>query len=470
MSSADHTAPEAETPPPVVAPNPPPDTGLTGETMRLAGPILLTMLSPTLFGLVDLAMVGRVSSEAMAGVAIGGVWLGIMVTMVAAIGTGTQVIVARRFGAGRYADCGRTFDHGIVLGIVTGIGMTLFAAFVLAPLLALQIDDPQIREACTDYVTTRGMSYVFVAIFVVFGQYAATVRRPEMELVAEIVANGLNLFLNWVLIFGNLGAPALGAAGAGISATIARAAGCVLIFFMLKSRWLPRELEHLRFVGIDRALIGRILRIAWPRAIQTFGILSFAVFLVMIERARPADEAAAGSVVFPLMHFAFIFGMAAGGAGAALCGRALGAGRPDLAERYGHRAALVGGIATCVMAVLIVACFPLLKRMGAFSTDEAVWAALFGPVVMVAIAQIIDGFGVAYSSVLQGIGLTRWIMGWELIVAYVFFMPIAWVVLFPVGASLTVAMLAVVAYVYVFTLGVWLKFRGGSWKALHVDG
>ncbi|TPW19242.1 MAG: efflux protein, MATE family, partial [Elusimicrobia bacterium] len=184
--------------------------------LSLAAPIVALQLGMMLFGVVDMMFLGRLGADAISGVGVANaVYFGLFIAGLGAL-LGIDTMASRAWGAGQPAVAAGVFVHALVLAL--GVAASAFAATFLAPaFFGLMRVDPGVAATAGSFLGVARFMLFPGLLFVACRQFlqAQDVTRPLMWAVA--LGNALNAFLNWVLIFGNLGAPALGVRGAALA-------------------------------------------------------------------------------------------------------------------------------------------------------------------------------------------------------------------------------------------------------------
>ncbi|MEJ2523861.1 MAG: MATE family efflux transporter [Gammaproteobacteria bacterium] len=198
----------------------------------LALPIVGAMVSQNVLNLVDTAMVGTLGDAALAAVGIGGFATFMFMALLLGISTGVQVMAARRKGEGKLSETAVPLNGGLLL------------VFIVAPVLSAVLfqavphvypwlnSDPAVIEQGVPYLQARVLAILFVGANFCFRGYWNGVDLPRLYMTTLIVMHASNIFMNWVCIFGNLGAPALGAAGAGVASALSTVVGFSLYIFL----------------------------------------------------------------------------------------------------------------------------------------------------------------------------------------------------------------------------------------------
>jgi Na+-driven multidrug efflux pump len=340
------------------------------------------------------------------------------------------------------------------------------------PVLSTLIASAGIRAEAVSYMQVVALVFPLLAIESVLAGYLTGLGRPRASVVIEFSVAGLNILLNALLIFGAGPIPALGAAGAAAGTVIAHALGALAALIYLRRVTWREETGHLTFASIRTATFALIARVSIPRAVQVISYVSFAAFLLMVERTQTSASAEATTLALRFMEIVACVAIAAGVAGGTLSGQALGAGDRRRAKAVGWRAIAVGGWGTTAAALLTIASLPLMKWAGIPTADASVWELLPMAMVIFSLTMCVEGFGNAGAGILQGAGLTGWVARWDLLTGYLVFLPLSFLLFIAGGAPLAIGLLAYVAYSVVYTIGVLVVFQRGRWRDtdLSADG
>jgi MATE family multidrug resistance protein len=214
------------------------------RTLHLAIPVVLTQLGGISMGIADTIMVGRLGPDPLSAVALGNsVSFTILIMCLGAL-LALDPMVSQAYGAGRHTDCGRALDHGVVLAVLLALPTMLFLSQA-QPLLRLLRQSVALSDAAADYIHGILFGVLPFLLFAVMRQFLQGIARPRAAMTIVILANALNIFANWVFIYGNLGIPAMGSTGAAWATTLVRWAMCLaLLIWMLAQADLQRFAFH----------------------------------------------------------------------------------------------------------------------------------------------------------------------------------------------------------------------------------
>ena len=394
--------------------------------MRLSLPVVAAQLGTMMMGLVDTAMVGRVSVDALAAASLGNAC--VFVTLLTANGLlmGMDPIVSHAHGRRDGRSAALALQRGLVLaGLLSlAVGLLWLGA---GPLLALLGQEPPLVEAAGRYVRVQIPSVVFFLAFTALRQQlqGREIMRPAMW--ATLVANLSNVFFNWALIFGHLGLPALGLEGAGIATALNRGVMFVwLLYFvraadLLEGAWVPWSRDALDLRGLRRIVV-----LGWPVAAQVaLEVLAFSGS-TLVAGWIGATAIAAHRVTLDFAALSFMMPLGISQAAATRVGNLLGARQPERAERAAWLALAMGaGVMGCA-ALVFIGLRGQLPRVLTSDLDVVALSASIFPIA--AAFQIFDGTQVVGCGILRGMGRTRPV-AWFNLVAY-------WGLGLPVGAWL----------------------------------
>lgn len=370
--------------------------------VRLAWPVVASQLGLMLFHLVDLAMIGRLGAREMGAVALAETCL--FGTLMIGIGLvhGIDPLVSQAHGAGRGEDTGRALQHGIVVALLASVPIAI-AWLNVEGILALTDQSPDLAALGQSYATPQAWSVPFGLVFIALRGYVQGRGIMTPPLYAILSTNALNAFLNWVLIFGKLGMPAMGVEGAGIATGISRAAMPVVLAALVFGRGLHRGAWT---PWSRRAFAIRpTLALGVPVAVQL--ALEVWAFNLSTQIAGKLGEetVAAHSIVLKLASFTFMMPLGISTAAATRVGNRIGAGdRPGA-----QRAAFVAlGLGAGVMALAAVAFLLLPGVLASLLTDKERVIAIALTIFPIAAAfQVFDGTQVVGGGVLRGMGTPR---------------------------------------------------------------
>jgi MATE family multidrug resistance protein len=435
------------------------------EVLVLAFPVVLTQLSTSLMSVVDSAMVGRIGPTELAAVGFGGIWLWTIFSLLFGTASGVQTFVSQADGAGNVNSCGPWIWQGIYALMPAAIVIVAILAWLLEPALALLGPSLEMRTLTTDYVQTRLIGEIgFVAVMVINSFYRG-LGDTRTPLYVTLFANAVNVVLDYGLIFGELGLPKWGVAGAGLGTAIAQWSNAIVLLVICQRRSIAKRCNT-RPIAVNQKQIKRFLWTGAPIGGQWFiGMLSFAAFTTMV--ARMGDESMAASQAFVmLLSLSFMQAVGISIATAILVGRYIGAGDFPAAIRTFRSSILLGialaiGIAVAFIAIPI----PLLRIF----TDDVRVLELGRPLLLIgALFQLADAVAIISEGALRGAGDTRWPFAIEVVMGWGVQVPLAYYVGVVLEYGLTGAWLASSAYILTLASILFLRFRSNAWQKIQI--
>ena len=381
-------------------------------------------------GLVDLAMVGRLGPAAIGAVGIGSVLFLAVVVFGIGMLLGLDTLVARAYGRGRPEECRRWLVQGAFLAGLLSVPLTLAAGGVAASLDRWGLE-PAVERLAVPYFSIVVLSVLPLLLYTAFRRYLQATGLATQVTAALISANAINAAANWLLVFGNLGLPALGVDGAGWATCISRVylASFLAVAILLHARRGPAgPWPRLR---PERRRLRRLVALGWPAAAQV--TLEFGVFAAVTALAGRLEAVtlAAHQIVLNVASVTFMVPQGVGAAGAVRVGQAAGRRDPSGVRRAGWAALALGGGFMSAAAVFFVATpHPILRL---YTSDPAVMRAGVTLLLVAAFFQLFDGLQAVATGALRGLGDTRTPMVSNLAGHWIVGLPVGYVLCFGAG-------------------------------------
>jgi putative MATE family efflux protein len=438
---------------------------LLRTTWVLAWPAIVSFSLESIAGLCDLLMVGRLGPTAVAAVGLGVQILSAVNAVMFCFGIGALAIVARQVGAGDRRGAAETLRQAIIAAAI-GASIAVLPAIAWAEVLVgLFRSEPAVVIEAARFLRVLllcvpGAAVVFVVAASLRG--AGDMRTP---LVIGAVTTVLNVAADYVLIFGRLGLPALGVAGAGTATALAFTVGAVLGLALLSSGRLELVVRW-RHTRLRPDVVRRVLRIGYPAALEMLLMqIGFFIYVVFVARYGTGPMAAyfIGARVLAL---SFLPGLGCAAAASALVGQSLGAGRPHDAERGGWASMHVAiAIMSAAGLTLLAAARPIATL---FVGDPVVVDDAAGFIRVLALCQPLMAIDFTMGGALRGAGDTRFPLLTVAVAFYAVRLGLAWVVTHPLGLSLQWLWRVVIGdFVTRAVLKSW-RFRSGAWTHARV--
>jgi len=379
-------------------------------------------MSQNILNLVDIGMVGHLGDAALAATGIGSFTNYLAISFIIGLSAGVQALAARRLGEDRLDETAVPLNGGLFLALIIGLPLCAVLYLAIPATYSFLSNDPEVIEQGVPYLQVRILSMVAVGMNFSFRGYWSAIHMTGVYLRTLLIMHACNIFLNWVLIFGNLGAPEMGVFGAGLATTISLYIGTGLYFFFAYRH--ARDKGFLNRVP-TRSTLWQQLRLSLPASLQQVFFSAGLVTLMWIVSQIGTAEVAAVNVLMTFHITAILpaFGLAL--AATTLVGNALGRGDIEDAVLWGWNAAAISLVYGILISLLLIPfADPLL---GLFLTNPETRQLAYWPMILWALVIGFDTTGMVLMNALIGAGDTRRSMWISVIAQWVFFLPLAFV-------------------------------------------
>jgi len=430
------------------------------EVTTMAVPAVIRMASIAVMGFVDALMVAKVRKEDMAAVSPAGLAFFTILVLIEGLASTNNTFVSQSFGARRFRDCARFTWYALYVSLALGLLVQLIHPFA-QDLFALMPHQRAVQTREVVYFRIRLYGAVSIAFVVALSSFFQGISRPRIPMIVGVAANGLNVGLNYVLIYGRLGLPRMEIGGAALGTVIATSVQAFVLFLLFLGPRMHRPCLP------DFRKLAQFLRIGVPVGLHwMLDVGTWAVFVTFIVGMFGTDQLAGSNIVGQYLRLSWLPTIGLNHAATQLMGQWIGRGRPDIGRQRALTALAFGMVYMAIMGAV----FLLLRRslMLVFLADEDVvrcgatimlWAVLF---------QVFDAIGIVLYGALKGAGdtLVPAVMmvasGWLVFIPSAFLFskvlgyeaPGAWV-----GAALHIAVVAGLMY--------W-RFRSGRWQRIQL--
>ncbi|MFM9280625.1 MATE family efflux transporter [Paenibacillus jiagnxiensis] len=320
---------------------------------RLTWPIFLELFLFMLMGSMDTFMLSSVSDDAVSGVGAANQIISIAILVLEVIGNGAAIVVAQYIGSKKLIEAARVTGTAITLNLM--VGLLLSAIFLLFGTHMLQWLNVQgeILAYAQSYMSIVGGAIFLQALI---NALAATIRThgfTKETMYISVFMNVIHVVGNYMLIFGNFGAPALGVEGAAIS-TVGSRLICLLIFFWLMYRVTEVRVQLIYYVKLSKDYIVKILRIGIPSALESITYQSCQLVFTLYVTYLGAEAMATRQYALNISSYIYLFSMAVGMGTAIIVGRLVGAREKDAAFARVLKSAKWALIVTVAIDLIVV--------------------------------------------------------------------------------------------------------------------
>lgn len=431
----------------------------------LAWPVILALVSESLVGLVDMLMVARLGASAVAAVGVGGQIMGAVTVTMMAVGTGTVALVARSVGAGVMKDANQALGQSILAASVLGVVVVIPVILWAEPFVNLFGVAPEVTVEAAVYVRAVMISIAPSSVLFVIGSGLRGAGDTRTPLGIGLVVNVVNVFANWVLIFGKLGFPALGVLGSALATALSFSIGAVLLSALLAIGRLRLRVTRRNLIP-DLTTMRRILHIGYPSAIEQ-ALMQAGFLLYLVFAARYGTEAVAAYFIgVRILALSFLPGFGFAAAASTLVGQNLGAGSPQRAAGAGWMSTWMSVWFMTAAGILVFLLAEPIAQL--FVDDVGVVAGTVWFIYMLGISQPFMAMDFTLGGALRGAGDTRFPLWTMLVAFYAVRLGLSTLAVFVFEASLPWLWAALIAdYAVRAALKTW-RFRAGTWQSIEV--
>ncbi|WP_422860463.1 MATE family efflux transporter [Flagellimonas sp. S174] len=280
--------------------------------LQLAYPVILGMLGHTFVAFADNIMVGQLGTAELAAVSLGNSFVFIAMSLGIGFSTAITPLVAEADGAKNSAGGKSALKHGLVL--CTLLGVSLFGIILLCkPLLHGMKQPEEVVELAIPYLELVAFSLVPLIMFQAFKQFSEGMSQTKYPMYATILANVVNITINYLLIFGSFGFPKLGIVGAAIGTLASRFIMVGYIYYLLRrKKQIQPYVTNFNFRKIEKAVVNKIIGLGFPSALQMFFEVAIFTAAIWLSGVLGKNAQAANQIALNLSSMTFMVGMGLG--------------------------------------------------------------------------------------------------------------------------------------------------------------
>jgi putative MATE family efflux protein len=427
------------------------------QLYRLAAPIALQNLLTASLSMVGSVMVGQLGDTAIASVGLSGQVFFLLILILFGIGSGSAMFTAQLWGNKDIASLRKVLGLCLVMGMVVA-GLFLFACELFpSRIIGIFTTDPQVIALGGDYLRILAWAFLFFSVTSAFAAILRSIGEVKIPMLVTVSALALNIFLNYVLIFGSLGLPAMGIRGAAYSAVIARFSECLALVFIIYMKKYPVAAKIRELVGFSWSFFMIIFRPVYPVILNEL-MWSLAITTYNVVYAHIGTPSiAAMNIVGTVDNLALVpfFGLST--AAAIITGHKIGAGEKEAAYHdVGKILGITVIIALMVSGMVLALRIPVIGLYKitpdvALSTNRALvvlasWMVVRSLNMILVVGMMRSGGDTHYSLFLDGVII--WILGVPMAVlgGIILKLPVYWVYLMVMSEEFTKCILGLRRY------------------------
>lgn len=440
------------------------------EVLTLGFPLILSMMSVTIQHFVNRIFLTWWSAEAVAGVTTGGFAIYVLTGLFNGTAEYATPFVSQYVGAKREDRIGAVVYQAAYFAVLAGVCGWLLSYFV-TPLFDAVGHAPSMRVHEISYARIMLRGTFPVVLMVAFSTYFAGRGRTRVVLGVTILGTVVNVLLDWILIFGKFGFPALGTVGAAYSTVLSQSLGALAYLFLILRA--PERMAHgfmdFRF---QPRIFARLLKLGVPSGLQpSLEILAFTLFMFVIGNIGVAPLAAT-SIAFNLNTIVFLPAVGLSYGVSTLVARYLGMQRPALADRAIKSGLVISQMYMVVCSAAYVLLPDFLLAPYAIGADPRTFTEVSSIATVllrfVAFYSIFDMVNLVCAGGLKGAGDTRFPMTATVVTSWVVMLVPTWWFCVRGGQGVYVAWAFATLYVVVLGVVMFVRYRRGAWQSLRV--
>jgi MATE family multidrug resistance protein len=377
---------------------------------RLAAPVIMGMLGHTIVGLVDNLMVGQLGAAELAAVSLGNSFFFVAMSIGIGFSTAITPLVAEADSEHNFAKGKSAFKHGFVLCSILAI--VLFALILLAKPLMYMMNQPQeVVVLALPYLDIIAISLVPLIIFQALKQFSDGMSLTKFPMYATIIANVINVFFNYVLIFGVWGFPKMGVVGAGIGTLISRFVMIMLMWYFLNRLEKTKAyVKDLKLFVLEHSMLKKINSLGLPSALQMFFEVGLFTAAIWLSGTLGKNPQAANQIALNLSSMTFMIATGLSVTAMIRVGNQKGLKRPVELRRIAT-SIFIMGLALAILFALIFLIFnnvlPTfyldLNDLTHFADNQNVVEIASSLLIIAALFQISDSTQVVFLGALRGL-------------------------------------------------------------------
>ncbi len=371
------------------------------QTFQLAYPVIIGQLGIIMMGVVDSLMVGGLGAVPLAAASLANSLFFLIIIIGLGVSNVVTPLVAISVGANQWEQCGIYFRQSLLVNFFIGT-ILMIAIYFVADIIKYFHQPEGVIFYARSYMKILSFSVLPLMLFQTYKQFIEGLSFTKPAMVVTLLANIVNIFGNWVFIFGKLGMPKLGLDGAGLSTLFCRAfMGFAMMYYVMKSSEFSSYNVNFHFKNINIPVIKKILNLGLPSGFQYFfeiGAFSFAIIMIGWLGAK---QLAAHQIAINLASISYMAVLGISTAGGIRVGNAVGRQNTAEIRRAGFVALLSGSFIMIVSGIIFITMRNILPAL--YISDEKVVQIASSLLIIAALFQLSDGTQAVGLGILRGL-------------------------------------------------------------------
>lgn len=435
------------------------------DIWQLAAPIIAGSIAHTLLNLTDTAFLGRVGETELGAAALAGVYYFVLVMIGMALGIGSQILIARRAGEGNPKAIGRVFDHTFIILILTSVIMWVLLYGFTPLLFSKIITENSIFIAANEYIKYRGWAILPAMMVAGCRGFFIGIAQTKIITVSSVILLLINALLDYILIFGKAGAPAMGIAGAGLASGLAE---LITAIFLLLFAYFRRSCKMYSLFQFNKMTIKEfkaLIELSSPIMVQNLITMgSYFVFFVFIEHMGSRELAVSNIVratYMVLMTPMWGFSSAAN----SMISNLIGQGKSDQVFLLLRKIITMSFFLSLAIGLVFVSFPEIILRL--VTNDLSLIRDSIGTFYVTCAAILVFSISLVLFSGVSGTGNTRIALLMETVNIAIYIIYV-YVCVYVLNTSLGWVWFSEILYWLLMGLFAWIYLRTGHWRKIKI--
>ena len=322
--------------------------------LTLASPVILGMLGHTVVAFVDNIMVGQLGTAELAAVSLGNSFMFIAMSLGIGFSTAITPLIAEADAEGNFEKGKSSFKHGLFLCTILAIFLVV-GVFFAKPLMYAMKQPVAVVDLALPYLNLVTISLFPLIIFQAFKQFSDGLSLTRYPMYATVVANVVNVVLNYMFIFGKWGAPELGMIGAAIGTLVSRVIMVLYLWFLLYRKQKSKPyVTSIKLFTLSKAMLKKVFNLGFPSALQMFFEVAIFTAAIWLSGILGKNPQAANQIALNLSSMTFMVAMGFSVAAMIRVGNQKGLQRFDELRRIAFSIFLLSTILAVVFAIFFL--------------------------------------------------------------------------------------------------------------------
>lgn len=276
---------------------------------KLAAPVMLGMLGHTFVQFIDNIMVGQLGTAELAAVSLGNSFMFIAMSIGIGFSTAITPLIAEADSSNNFEEGKSSFKHGLFICTILGVILFL-SVFIAKPLLYFMKQPVEVVELAIPYLKLVAFSLIPLVIFQAFKQFSDGLSMTRYPMYATLVANIVNIVLNYILIFGKFGFPELGIVGAAYGTLASRVIMVIYLWWLLTKKEKSKEyVTNIKFFVLNKLMFKKVINLGYPSALQMFFEVAIFTAAIWLSGLLGKNPQAANQIALNLSSMTFMVAM-----------------------------------------------------------------------------------------------------------------------------------------------------------------